>query len=80
MSGNVPGSDSSTADAGTQDQDHSPGAGYISTLLIDNEIPLIGGKWHGDIFVDAPMNGEPDSAGLTLRRAKLMYSRGFGNE
>jgi len=56
------------------------GSGYISTLLIDNEMPLIGGKWHGDIFVDVPLNGEPDGAEITLRRAKLMYSRGFGGD
>lgn len=47
----------------------------ISSLLVDKDIPLIGGKWGGDIFVDFPLNKEPDDASITLRRAKLKYSR-----
>ncbi len=31
------------------------------------------------MFVDVPLNGEPDDAAITLRRAKLKYGRGFGN-
>ena len=29
--------------------------GYINTLLVDKTMPLLGGKWHGDIFVDVPL-------------------------
>ena len=80
LPGIVLSSDSIPGGKETPDQDLPPGAGYISSLLIDHEMPLIGGKWHGDIFVDTPLNGEPDGAALTLRRAKLMYSRGFGGD
>ena len=73
QAGTVLGSDSD------QSEVFQPGAN-ISSLLVDKEIPLIGGKWHGDIFVDVPLNGEPDGAEITLRRAKLMYSRGFGGD
>jgi phosphate-selective porin OprO/OprP len=47
----------------------------INSLLVDKEIPLIGGRWGGDLFVDIPLNREPDDASVTLRRAKLKYSR-----
>ena len=72
QAGTVLGSDSE------QSEVFHPGSN-ISSLLVDKEIPLIGGKWHGDIFVDVPLNGEPDGAEITLRRAKLMYSHGFGS-
>jgi len=71
QAGTVLGSDSDRGEV------FQPGSN-ISSLLIDKEIPLIGGRWHGDIMVDAPLNGEPAGAELTLRRAKLMYSHGFG--
>jgi phosphate-selective porin OprO/OprP len=47
----------------------------INSLLVDKEIPLIGGKWGGDIFLDIPLNKEPDDASVTLRKARLKYSR-----
>lgn len=56
-----------------------PGSNYISALLIDKDLPILGGKWAGEFFVDAPLNGEPTDASVTLRRAKLKYGRGFGN-
>jgi len=56
----------------------APVAQYISTLLIDKEMPILGGKWAGDIFVDFPLNAEPTDAAITLRRAKLKYSHSFG--
>jgi len=80
--GTALGSDSSPVgtEAPDQYQDLRPGSGYISSLLIDHEMPLIGGKWHGDIFIDVPLNGEPTGSEITLRRAKLMYSRSFGGD
>ena len=80
LPGTVLGSDPDAGGKETPDKIHDlpPGSGYIRSLLLDKEMPLIGGKWHGDIFVDVPLNGEPDGANITLRRAKLMYSRGFG--
>jgi len=51
----------------------------ISSLLVDKTIPILGGRWGGDVFVDAPLNNEPSGAAVTLRRARLKYSRGFLN-
>ncbi len=72
---------SKTIDQASAGQDRGllPGPLNIRSLLIDKEIPLIGGRWGGEIMVDAPLNGEPDGAAVTLRRAKLKYNRGFGN-
>jgi len=56
-----------------------PGTYIISPLLVDKTIPILGGRWGGDVFVDAPLNGEPPDASVTLRRARLNYSRGFLN-
>jgi phosphate-selective porin OprO/OprP len=53
---------------------------YINSLLIEREIPLIGGRWGWGMFVDVPLNGEPEGAEITLRRAKLKYSHSFGND
>ena len=52
---------------------------YLNDLLIDHEVPLIGGAWGWEIFIDAPLNHEPEGAQLTLRRAKPWYSRRFGD-
>ena len=41
---------------------------YINSLLIDREFPVLGGRWGWEMFVDAPLNGEPNGADLTLRR------------
>lgn len=54
-----------------------PGTYIISPLLVDKTIPVLGGRWGGDVFVDVPLNGEPPGASVTLRRARLKYSRGF---
>lgn len=48
---------------------------YLNDLLIDRDFPLIGGGWGAEIFVDVPLNGEPDGAQVSLRRAKLSYAR-----
>jgi len=50
----------------------------INTLLIEREFALIGGRWGSDLFIDAPLNGEPEGAQVTLRRAKLWYARALG--
>jgi hypothetical protein len=52
---------------------------YINSLLIEREIPLIGGSWGWEMFVDVPLNGEPHGAEITLRRAKAKYAHSFGN-
>lgn len=52
----------------------------LNDLLVDYEIPLIGGGWGGEIFIDVPLNGEPEGAQITLRRAKAWYARNFGND
>ena len=46
-------------------------------LLKDKEFPLLGIKWGGQIFLDAPLNNEPDGAQITLRRAQLMFWKTF---
>jgi phosphate-selective porin OprO/OprP len=55
------------------------GSHLITSLLVDKDIPLFGGKWSGELFVDASLNGEPVNSSVTLRRARLKYSRSFGN-
>ena len=52
---------------------------YINSLLIEREFPIIGGSWGWEMFVDAPLNGEPDGAEITLRRAKAKYAHELGN-
>ncbi|MFC1778310.1 OprO/OprP family phosphate-selective porin [Pseudomonadota bacterium] len=53
---------------------------YINSLLFKREFPVIGGRWGWEMFVDAPLNSEPEGAEITLRRAKLKYVRSFGND
>lgn len=55
------------------------GGKNIAALLKDKEIPILGGIWGGEIMVDSPLNSEPAGAHLTVRRAKLRYARGFGD-
>jgi phosphate-selective porin OprO/OprP len=52
---------------------------YIESLLIDREFPLIGGRWGWEMFLDLPLNREPEGADVTLRRAKAWYARRFGD-
>ena len=79
------GKGTATAEQATVDQpghatrDIPSGSRVISALLVDKDIPVFGGKWGAELFVDVPLNGEPDDAAITLRRAKLKYGRGFGN-
>jgi arylsulfatase len=53
---------------------------FINSLLIDREFPVVGGRWGWEMFVDAPLNGEPDGAEITLRRAKAQYMRKLPGE
>ena len=52
---------------------------YINSLLIKREFPVVGGRWGWEMFIDAPLNGEPEGSKITLRRAKAKYVRNFGN-
>jgi len=54
------------------------GTPYINLLLIERDIPYIGGSWGWEMFIDVPLNDEPDRAEITLRRAKAKYARRFG--
>lgn len=53
---------------------------YINSLLIERDFPFIGGSWGWEMFVDVPLNGEPDGAEVTLRRAKLKLARRLGED
>ena len=53
-------------------------AGPIHTLLVNKEFPLTGIKWGGQLFIDLPLNNEPEDAQITLRRAQLAVWRTFG--
>jgi len=60
-----------------QDTSATPSQGYIYSLLIDKQAPTLGIKWGGEVFVDTPLNGEPENANLTLRKAKLSFQKAF---
>jgi len=51
----------------------------IHTLLLEHESPVLRIKWSGDLLVDAPLGNEPPGADLTLRRARLRFDRGLGD-
>ena len=48
---------------------------YINSLLLDQEFPVLGGRWGWEMFIDVPLNAEPEGAQTTLRRAKASYKR-----
>jgi len=52
---------------------------YVNSLFVKREFPVIGGRWGWEMFVDAPLNAQPDGAEVTLRRAKAQYVHNFGN-
>jgi len=60
-----------------QDLEVEPSKGYIYSLLVDKEAPILGIKWGGEIFVDTPLNGEPEGASPTLRRAQFSFQKAF---
>jgi len=52
---------------------------FISALLVDRESPILGIKWTTDIFVDTPLNNQPENASMVLRRAQLAFYRSWGS-
>lgn len=60
-----------------QDLEVTPTRGYIYSLLVDKEAPILGIKWSAKVFVDTPLNGEPEGADLTLRKAQITFQRAF---
>lgn len=50
---------------------------YINELLIERHIPLLGGYWGFELYVDGPLNGEPAGANWVVRKARFGYSRDF---
>lgn len=39
---------------------------HINSLLVAKDIPILGGNWSGELFVDIPLNGESDDTAITL--------------
>lgn len=52
----------------------------VRSLVVDRQMPLVGIKWGADIQGDVPLNGEPEGAAPTLREARLIFYRSFGNQ
>ncbi len=48
---------------------------YINELLVQRHIPLIGGYWGAELYIDGPLNSEPSGADWVVRKARLGYSR-----
>lgn len=48
---------------------------YINELLIERHVPLIGGNWGVEVYVDGPLNGKPAGADWVVRKARLGYAR-----
>jgi len=63
-------------------QDPTPQAnqGEISSLLVDKQAPRLGIKWSGEIFLDTPLNGEPENADPTLRKAEFIFQKAFSRK
>lgn len=55
----------------------TPSQSYIYSLLVDKNMPILGIKWGAEVFVDTPLNGEPDGASPTLRRAQFSFQKVF---
>ncbi len=53
-------------------------SGYISRLLNEGETRLLGIKWDADVLLDVPINNEPEDSDLTVRRARLSFRKGLG--
>lgn len=50
----------------------------VRSLLVDQEMPIVGIRWGAQVQFDVPLNSEPDGAEATLREARLVFYRGFG--
>lgn len=64
-----------TSVAAGQDEVRERLARPIHSLLLEKESPVLGIRWSGELFVDAPIGSEPPDAAVTLRRAKLRFHR-----
>jgi phosphate-selective porin OprO/OprP len=64
-----------TSVAAGQDEVRDRLARPIHSLLLEKESPVLGIRWSGELFVDAPIGSEPPDAAVTLRRAKLRFHR-----
>lgn len=51
---------------------HTP---YINELLMERNIPLLGGHWGLELYIDGPLNGEPPGAKWVVRKARFGYYR-----
>lgn len=51
----------------------------IRSLLVEQEMPLVGIRWGAEVRFDIPLNNEPDGAEPTLREGKLVFYRAFGS-
>jgi len=56
-----------------------PRSGFIYRLLGEGEgeMPLLGIKWDADIFLDVPINNEPEDSDFTVRRTRLSLRKRF---
>ncbi len=66
------------AEAKVAEREALPETGNIYRLFHDRETPLLGVRWGGDIFLDAPLNNEPEDSDLSLRRGRLTFYKGMG--
>jgi len=50
------------------------------SLLVERQMPVLGIKWGADVQADFPINNEPSGAAPTLREARLIFYRSFGQK
>ena len=60
------------------EREADPDTGYIYRLFRNRENPILGTKWSGTVFLDAPLNGEPEDSDLTVRRGRVTFHKGMG--
>jgi phosphate-selective porin OprO/OprP len=51
----------------------------VRSLLLEQEMPLVGIRWGAQLQFDIPLNSQPDGAKSTLREARLTFYHAFGN-
>ena len=66
------------AQAKVAEREADPETGYIYRLFRDKETPLLGVRWRGDIFLDAPLIDKPEDSDLSLRRGRVTFYKGMG--
>ncbi|HNP37528.1 MAG TPA: porin [Woeseiaceae bacterium] len=57
----------------------NPDSRPLRSLLIEQEMPLVGISWGAQVQFDVPLNGEPEGADPTFREARLTFYRAFGS-